>query len=75
MHLRSDDHRRMHRRPRLAACGGDDETTSTSSTTTPTGATGTDTTGDVDTSDLPEASTLREQFNQQLLQILTSARG
>jgi hypothetical protein len=76
----------MHRRPLaliavciavlgLAACGGDDETASTSSTTTPTGATGADTTGGVDTSDLPDPSTLREQFNQQLLQILTSTQG
>ena len=59
----------------LAACGGDDETTGTSATTTPTGPTGTDTTGDIDTSDLPDAATLREQFNQQLLQILTTTQG
>ena len=59
----------------LAACGGDDDTTSSTTTTTPTGATGTDTTGGVDTSDLPDASTLREQFNEQLLQILTTTQG
>ena len=59
----------------LGACGGDDETTSSSTTTVPTGATGTDTTGDVDTSDLPDAATLREQFDQQLLQILQTTQG
>ena len=58
----------------LAACGGDDETSSAPSTT-PTGATGTDTTGNVDTGDLPEAGTLREQFDEQLLQILTTTQG
>ena len=62
----------------LAACGGDDETTS-STTSVPTGATGTDTTGtdttgDVDAGDLPDASALREQFNQQLLQVLTTTQ-
>ena len=59
----------------LAACGGDDETTDGSSTTTPTGATGTDTAGGIDTEDLPDAGTLREQFNEQLLQILTTTQG
>ncbi len=55
----------------LAACGGDDETTSTTSTTAPTGATGSG-----DTSDLPgDASALRDQFNQQLLQVLTTQQN
>jgi len=58
----------------LAACGGGDDTTSSSTTTTQTGATGTDTTGGVDTSDLPDASTLREEFDKQLLQILTTTQ-
>jgi predicted HicB family RNase H-like nuclease len=60
----------------VVGCGGDDETSSTTTTTTaPTQSTGTDTTGDADTSSLPDASTLREQFNQQLLQILTTTQG
>ena len=59
----------------LPACGGDDETTDASSTAVSTGATGTDTTGDIDTGDLPDAGTLREQFNEQLLQILTTTQG
>jgi hypothetical protein len=58
----------------LGACGGDDDTTSTSSTTTTTSAETTET-GDVDTGDLPEASTLRDQFNEQLLQLLTTTQG
>jgi hypothetical protein len=61
----------------LTACGGEDETTSPTSTSTAveTGATGADTTGDLDTSDLPDAATLREQFDKQLLQILTTTQG
>jgi hypothetical protein len=57
----------------LAACGDDEEPT-TSSTTVPTGATGeaTTDTGDLDTGD---ASALRDQFNQQLLQVLTTSQG
>ncbi len=57
----------------LAACGGDDEEP-TSSTTVSTGATGeaTTDTGDIDTGD---ASELRDQFNQQLLEVLTTAQG
>jgi hypothetical protein len=60
----------------LAACGGDDETTTSSTTTTPTGATGTDTTG-TDTTDLSggDAGALRDQFNQQLLQVLTTTQN
>ncbi len=59
----------------LAACGGDDETTA-SSTTTPTGATGAETTDTTDTTDLSggDASELRDQFNQQLLQVLTTTQ-
>ncbi|MFI5122536.1 MAG: hypothetical protein ACHQJ5_06535 [Vicinamibacteria bacterium] len=62
----------------LAACGGGDETTSSSSTTTPTETTGadsTDSTTSVDTGDLPDASVLRDQFNQQLLQVLTTTQN
>ena len=59
----------------LAACGGDDETTDACSTTVPPTATDPGTTSDVDTGDLPDAGTLREQFNQQLLQILTTTQG
>jgi hypothetical protein len=55
----------------LAACGGDDETTSAE--TTPTTATTTETSADTttDASDL-DASALRDAFNQQLLQVLTT---
>ena len=59
----------------LAACGGDDETTTSSTVKVPTGATGTDTTGDVDTSGLPDPATLRKEFDRQLLQILTTTQG
>jgi hypothetical protein len=58
----------------LAACGGSDSTT-TSSTTTPTGATGASTTGSVDPNSLPDAAALRDQFNQQLLQVLTTTQN
>jgi parvulin-like peptidyl-prolyl isomerase len=59
----------------LTACGGGDETTSSATTTTQAGTTGETTTGGLDTSDLPEAATLREQFDQQLLQILTTTQN
>ena len=61
----------------LAACGGGDDTTSTSttSTTAPTDTTGA-TSGNTDTGDLPgDASALRDQFNQQLLQVLTTQQN
>jgi hypothetical protein len=59
----------------LAACGGDDDEATTSSTTTPTGATGAATTDTGTTADTGDASTLRDQFNQQLLQVLTTTQG
>jgi hypothetical protein len=59
----------------LGACGGGDETTSTGSTTTQPETTDPDTTGNLDTSDLPDAATLRKQFNEELLQILTTTQG
>ena len=63
----------------LAACGGDDETTSsTSSTTTATGTTGessTTTSGDTGGDVSGDASALRDQFNQQLLQVLTTQQN
>ena len=59
----------------LAACGGDDEESTTTAAPT-TGATGAETTetptGDIDTGD---AGDLRDQFNEQLLQVLTTAQG
>ena len=61
----------------LAACGGGDDTTSTSttSTTAPTDTTGA-TSGNTDTGDLPgDASALRDEFNQQLLQVLTTQQN
>ena len=61
----------------LAACGGGDDTTTTSSSTTtaPTDTTGA-TSGNTDTGDLPgDASALRDQFNQQLLQVLTTQQN
>ena len=58
----------------LPACGGGDDTTATSRTV-PADATTTDTTSDVDTSDLPAPEELREQFDEQLLQILTTTQG
>jgi hypothetical protein len=58
----------------LTGCGGDDETTDSSSTTQ-ADTTGAETRDELDTSDLPDASTLREQFDQQLLQILTTTQN
>jgi hypothetical protein len=60
----------------LAACGDDEETTS-SPATVPTETTDAETTdaGDTDSGDLPDASALREQFNQQLLQVLTTTQN
>ena len=50
-------------------------TTSSSSTTAPTDTTGA-TSGNTDTGDLPgDASALRDQFNQQLLQVLTTQQN
>lgn len=61
----------------LAACGGDDDATTGASTTDTTGVSSTQpaTTTSVDESSLPNAGTLREQFNEQLLQILTTTQG
>jgi len=62
----------------LAACGGDDETTSTAATSTETTSAETTDTGDTgDTGDIGDvdASTLRDQFNEQLMQVLTTAQG
>ena len=61
----------------LAACGGDDDTTSAASTTTDTtGVSSTQpATTSVDEGSLPDAGTVREQFNEQLLQILTTTQG
>jgi hypothetical protein len=56
----------------LAACGGDDEEPTSTTSTVPTGATGEATTGDIDTGD---AGDLRDQFNTQLLQVLTTTQG
>jgi ABC-type oligopeptide transport system substrate-binding subunit len=62
----------------LGACGGDDETTSTStsSTTVATDSTETESTDPgTTTGDIPDASALRDQFNQQLLQVLTTTQN
>ena len=58
----------------FSACGGGDDTTGDAPTVAPEPTT-TDTTADVDTSDLPAAEDLREQFDDQLLQILTTTQG
>ena len=61
----------------LAACGGDDETSTTS--TVPTGATGTESTDTGDTTptdlDTGDAGDLRDAFNEQLLTVLTTTQG
>ena len=62
----------------LAACGGGDDTTSSTTSTTATDATGesSTTSGNTDTGDLPgDASALRDEFNQQLLQVLTTQQN
>lgn len=60
----------------LAACGGGDDTSTTSSTTAPAGTTGASSATSGDTGDLPgDASALRDQFNQQLLQVLTTQQN
>jgi hypothetical protein len=61
----------------LAACGGGDDSSSTTSSTTTTATESTDatsTTGGVDPSNI-DASALRDQFNQQLVQVLTTQQG
>ncbi len=60
----------------VAACGGDDTTTSTtSSTTTSTETSGGDSTSASGGTNLGDASALRDQFNQQLLQVLTTQQN
>jgi Tfp pilus assembly major pilin PilA len=62
----------------VGACGGDAETTdTTTSTATSTDTTAAETTetDDVDTSGLPDAATLRDVFNEQLLKLLTTTQG
>jgi hypothetical protein len=56
----------------LVACGDDEETTTTPATV-PAETTGAET-SETGGTDLPEASALREQFNQQLLQVLTTTQ-
>jgi hypothetical protein len=65
----------------VAACGGDDDSTSTTSSPVATGATGasstdsgstTDDAGDLSSGDI---GALRDAFNQQLMQVLTSQEG
>jgi hypothetical protein len=65
----------------LAACGGGDDSSTTPSTTVPAaGATGASSAGGTDTStaasgDTGSASALRDAFNQQLEQVLTTSQG
>jgi ABC-type phosphate transport system substrate-binding protein len=61
----------------LAACGGSDSSSTTSSTTTPVGATGASSTDTGGTATTPtgDASALRDAFNQQLIQVLTTSQG
>jgi basic membrane lipoprotein Med (substrate-binding protein (PBP1-ABC) superfamily) len=61
----------------LAACGGGDDTTvadTTSTTTTSTEASSTDT-GSTSATGNVDASQLRDAFNQQLLQVLTTTQN
>ena len=58
----------------IGACGGDDTTTTTNPATTSTGAETTET-SDIDTSGLPDASALRDEFDEQLLKLLTTTQG
>ena len=55
----------------LAGCGGGDATTSTTSTPTTRAESTTSTTE----APSPEAQALREQFNEQLLELLTTTQG
>ena len=59
----------------VGACGGDDATTTTTDSTTTSSRTETTETSDVDTSGLPDASVLRDEFNEQLLKLLTTTQG
>ena len=62
----------------LGACGGGgDSSSTTSSTTTSAGATGASSTdsGGTDTTATGSASALRDAFNQQLMQVLTTSQG
>lgn len=55
----------------LTGCGGGEASTTASSTSTTTRAETTRTTDEAD----PEAQALREQFNEQLLELLTTTQG
>ncbi len=57
----------------LAGCGGGDDETTSASTTTATETTTAETT-DTGGGD-PEAAALRERFNEQLLQVLTTTQN
>ena len=62
----------------LAACGGDDESSSTTTPAATTGASSTDTgstTGDLGNISSDDIGALRDAFNQQLLQVLTTSEG
>jgi hypothetical protein len=61
----------------LAACGGGDDSSTTASTTTPVGATGASSTdsGGTGTTPTGDAGALRDAFNQQLIQVLTTSQG
>jgi hypothetical protein len=65
----------------LAACGGDDDSSTSTAATVPTGATGAEstdsgsTTGDVGDLSSGDISELRDAFNQQLMQVLTGQEG
>jgi len=65
----------------LAACGGGDDSSSTTSTPVATGATGSsstdsgNTTGDTGDLSSGDIGALRDAFNQQLMQVLTTQQG
>jgi hypothetical protein len=60
----------------IAACGGGDDSSTTTSTTVPVGTTGASSTDTGDTSgDTGSTSDLRDAFNQQLMQVLTTTEG
>ena len=58
----------------LAACGGDDSTTTATETSTATTPATTDT-GSTDAADSIDAGALRDEFNKQLLQVLTTTQN
>ena len=66
---------RLRRHPRLAACGSDDSTTTAARPARPRRPRRTTDTSAADAADSIDAAALRDEFNRQLLQVLTTTQN